>query len=151
MGPHPPRREPTQPSQTADPSQPSAPLQKWLLLALWPFLHSDKYVAYLRSFSKWYFDLITSAILVAALLYFAKKTKSEILYQIASFSKLIFTLYCYSYLFWWEAPLRAKAKTRLQRDLIGYVVMPVSVALIYVMFTKFLNVLMRELLVAQSR
>jgi hypothetical protein len=126
-------------------------LDAWSQIALWPVLHSTELSAYLRSFSKWYFDLIKNAILLAALFYFAERTKSEFLYKIASFSKLIFTLYCITHLFWWEPPLRAKAKTTLQRDLLGYILIPLVGGLIFYALTTTLNVVTRDLMIAQPR
>jgi hypothetical protein len=90
-------------------------------------------------------------VLVVALAYFAKKTRSEALHQLAEFSKLIFTLYCITYLFTWEPSLRAKARTPFHRDLIGYILMPLVAGLIFYAFTKTLDMVMPDLLIAQSR
>ena len=53
----------------------------------------------IRSFTKWYFDLLKNALVIAAVSYFSEKTSSNTLRFIAKFSLLIFSIYCVTYLY----------------------------------------------------
>ncbi|MEJ1978936.1 MAG: hypothetical protein WDN49_25270 [Acetobacteraceae bacterium] len=99
---------------------------------------------------KWYFELLKNAVLVAAIVYFANRTKSASLGHIAVISKIVFSLYCLTYLFSWKGWLY-RNKTPRQRALLGAILVPLLGAAIFFVFSKSLNVVMHDLVRAQSR
>jgi hypothetical protein len=104
----------------------------------------------IRPFTRWYFDLLKNALVIAALSYFAEKTGSKTLNHIARFSLLIFSLYCIRYLFSWEPWLINLIHSPIWRLLVILLFIPVISGLIYYLFTTTLDLMMQELLRAQS-
>ena len=54
----------------------------------------------IRSFTKWYFDLLKNALVIAAVSYFSEKPAVTLWFH-CRISLLIFSIYCVTYLYAW--------------------------------------------------
>ena len=54
-----------------------------------------------RSFAKWFFDLLRNFVLVGGLKYFAEKSNSAVLFYLHEFALVVIFLYCLSYADQW--------------------------------------------------
>jgi hypothetical protein len=118
--------------------------------ASWFALNYNHYVTLVRSFMKWYFELLKNSVLVAAVFYFAQKTKSVYIAEIAEFSKFVLILYCLTYLYSWKV-LLYRDRTPKYRILLGLTFVPLVGLVIFFAFTKTLNLVMADFVRAQSR
>ena len=98
---------------------------------------------------KWYFELLKNSVLVAAVFYFAQKTKSVYIAEIAEFSKFLLILYCLTYLYSWKV-LLYRDRAPKHRILLGLTFVPLAGLVIFFAFTKTLNLVMADLVRAQS-
>jgi hypothetical protein len=118
-------------------------LREYLLVA------TVQYPILIRPFTRWYFDLLKNALVIAAVSYFAEKTKSKALHLIAEFSLIIFLLYCITYLYAWEPWLMNRVKSPIWRRLLILLLMPVTAGVIFVAFNHTLHLVMKALRRAQ--
>jgi hypothetical protein len=102
----------------------------------------------IRPFTRWYFDLLKNALVIAAVSYFAEKTKSKTLHFIAEFSLVLFYLYCFTYLYAWEPWLLNRVKSPIRVLLIRLLIL-VTVGVIYGVFNHTLHLVMKALRRAQ--
>jgi hypothetical protein len=117
-------------------------LREYVLAALVQFQIS------IRPFTRWYFDLLKYALVIAAVAYFAEKTGSKTLRFIAGFSSTVFSLYCWSYLAAWEPWLLNRAKPPW-RALLILLLVPVMAGVLYLVFSHTIHLVMKALLRAQ--